>query len=116
MEIYVFRHGIAYDAKAGQSDADRRLTPEGKQKLCKILLRAREAGVHPDVILSSPYRRAVETAALARDVLRVHDEIVETSALEPLEPPEKAWAEIRLHPDAAQVMVVGHEPDRKSVV
>ncbi len=116
MEIYVFRHGIAEEAKAGQHDSARRLTADGKQKLRKILVCAREAGVKPDVVLSSPYRRAVETATLARDVLRLHDEILETEALTPLEPPEKVWEEIRLHKDARQIMIVGHEPQLGSVI
>jgi phosphohistidine phosphatase len=116
MEIYVFRHGIAEVGKTGQDDSTRRLTPEGKQKLRRILLVARAAGVKPDVVLSSPYKRAVETAALAREFLKLNDPVIETRALTPMERPEKVWQEIRFHKDARQLMIVGHEPLLSAVI
>lgn len=110
MEIYVFRHGIAEDPKPGQDDAARKLTPEGKQKLERILAVARSAGVRPDVVLSSPYRRARETAQMARAILQLDDPIVETETLTPMQPPEMAWQEIRGFKQARQLMLAGHEP------
>ncbi len=116
MEIYILRHGIAEDGKPGQADSGRRLTPEGKEKLAKILACARKAGVQPDVMLSSPYKRAMETAELARQHLKLDKPIIETEVLTPMERAEKVWDEIRIHKDARQVMVVGHEPQLSSVV
>ena len=116
MEIYILRHGIAEVAKPGQADASRKLTPEGKQKLRRILDCARQAGVQPDVLLSSPYKRAVETAELARDILRVERPIIETKVLTPMERPEKVWDEIRIYKDAPQILLAGHEPQLSSVV
>jgi len=43
MQIYLLRHGIAEDAKPGQPDADRALTAEGRDKLRRVLKRARAA-------------------------------------------------------------------------
>ena len=110
MEIYVLRHGIAEDGAPGHPDSERRLTAEGKEKLRTILACARKAGVRPAVVLSSPYVRAKETAEIARQELKLAGAIHETSALTPMERPEKIWTEIRVHKDAAQVLVVGHEP------
>jgi phosphohistidine phosphatase len=116
MEIYILRHGIAEDGKPGQPDPERKLTSEGKEKLRRTLACARKAGVSPDAILSSPYTRAVETAALAQDELRVAERIVETNALTPMESAERAWNEIRMHRDASQILLAGHEPQLSNLV
>ncbi len=116
MQIYILRHAIAEEGRPGQSDSSRRLTPEGKQKLERILGCAWRAGVRPDVVVSSPYKRAMETAMAAREALQVTSSIIQSTALTPMEPAEGVWEEIRAHQDAEQVMVVGHEPQLSSVV
>ena len=109
MEIYLLRHGIAADAKPGEPDAGRALTPEGKQKLKNVLSRARAAKVVPDLILTSPLRRAAETARIAGEVLGYAGEIVQTPALAPSSAPENVWEEILRRP-AGRVLLAGHEP------
>jgi phosphohistidine phosphatase len=109
VRIYILRHGIAEDAPAGGSDAARALTQEGKQKLRKVLECARQAGVGPSLILSSPLKRAVQTAEIAVEVLRVKREIVQTAALAPSGSPLRAWNEIRAQ-DADELLIAGHEP------
>lgn len=116
MQIYILRHGIAEDAPPGQSDSARRLTSEGKQKLRAILTVAREAKVRPDVVLSSPYKRAMETAEIAHQILKVTERILQTDVLTPSYTPERVWDEIRLHRDAEQIMLAGHEPQLSSLV
>lgn len=116
MEIYILRHGIAEPARPGQADAGRRLTPEGKEKLLRILACARKAGVEPDVLLASPYKRAIETAELACEALKVSVPIIEVKALTPMEPSEQVWEEIRLYKDAKQILLAGHEPQLSSLV
>ena len=110
MEIYILRHGIAETAGRGMSDADRALVPEGKKKMRAVLRIAREVGVAPDIILSSPYRRAVETVELAAEALGYDGEIVRTDALLPNRSPHDAWEEIRTHRSEKQVLLSGHEP------
>lgn len=110
MEIYILRHGIAEDAPRGMRDAERGLTREGVAKLETALKRARAVGVEPSIILTSPYRRARETAEVALKTLRGEATLVETSALVPESTPEAVWDEIRTHQSEATVMIVGHEP------
>ena len=110
MEIYVLRHGIAENGAPGHPDSERRLTAEGKDKLRIILACARKAGVKPAVVLSSPYVRATETAEIARQELKLAGAIHETNSLAPMERPERVWTDIRVYKDAAQLLVVGHEP------
>jgi len=110
MEIYLLRHGIAEDAHPGMSDFDRPLTPKGVRKLGEVLNRAAESGVQPSVILSSPLVRAVETAGVAARRLSYKQQVLTTDALVPGSRPEKVWDEIRVHRDARQLLLVGHEP------
>jgi phosphohistidine phosphatase len=110
MEIYIFRHGIAEEGRAGQPDSERALTSEGKKKLRNILRVANEAGVQPSLILSSPYRRAVQTAQLAAEILEYKGDLVRTQTLEPGSHPRMVWDEIRVHKNERQILVAGHEP------
>jgi phosphohistidine phosphatase len=110
MEIYLLRHGIAEDGRPGGRDSDRALTAEGREKLRRILKRAHQAGVGPGVILSSPYRRAVETAEIAAEALEYHGEIVKTRALVPEAPPQEAWDEICSRRNEQAILLASHEP------
>jgi len=110
MEIYLLRHGIAEDGAPGQPDSRRALTTEGKEKLRRVLKRARSADAAPSVILSSPYRRAVETASVAADVLEYEGKIVQTRALIPDASPHEAWEEIRARQNETAILLASHEP------
>jgi phosphohistidine phosphatase len=110
MELYLLRHGIAEDRDGGGPDADRRLTEEGRDKLRRILERAHAAGVQPSLILSSPLRRALETAEIAAHALGYEGKIVRTDALMPDSSPQKLWQAIRERRDESAVLLAGHEP------
>jgi phosphohistidine phosphatase len=110
VEIYLLRHGIAEDAHSGQPDAQRELTAEGKEKLRRVLKRAKAADVSPSLILSSPYRRAVETAAIAADVLEYKGKIPETEALAPHGTPQAVWEELRARQGESAILLASHEP------
>lgn len=112
MELYILRHGLAESNSVSGRDSDRRLTPEGAEQVRRQMTRAREMGVSPEAIFSSPYVRALETARIVAELLGYQSEIVKTSALEPDAPPgavwEDVWQEVRGF--SKQVMLVSHEP------
>lgn len=110
MELYLLRHGIAEDLRPGIVDADRALTPEGIEKLRLTLEKARGAAVEPALILSSPYRRAWQTAEIAREVLGVKEEIVPEPALVPNGDPRDVWMALRTHKHAGSILLASHEP------
>jgi phosphohistidine phosphatase len=116
MQVYLLRHGIAEDAEAGQSDADRALTSEGRDKLRRVLKRARAAGVEPAVVLSSPLKRAVETAEVAADSLGFKDKITKTRALVPGGSPHDVWEEVRGQQGVPAILLAGHEPLMSALV
>jgi phosphohistidine phosphatase len=111
MQVYLLRHGIAEDGKPGVSDAERALTSEGRRKLRHVLELAAEAKVKPDLILSSPLKRAVQTAAMAREVFGHKEKVAESRALLPGSSADETWKEIRAHEQAApSLLLVGHNP------
>lgn len=110
MQIYLLRHGIAEDAKPGRPDSERPLTEEGRDRLRRVLKRARTADLDPSLILSSPYRRALETASVAAEVLAYKGEIVRTRTLVPEASPFDAWEEIRKRKDERAILLCSHEP------
>jgi len=110
MEIYLLRHGIAEDNASSGKDADRRLTDEGRAKLRRVLERAHTAGVNPSLILTSPHRRALETAEIAARELGYEGKIMRTAALTPESSPQQVWDAIREHRGEAAVLAAGHEP------
>jgi phosphohistidine phosphatase SixA len=62
------------------------------------------------VIVSSPYARAVETAAAMARVLEYKQEIEKAEGLTPGASPQDAWAEVRAHRNEQAMLLVGHEP------
>ena len=109
MRVYILRHGIAEAAARSGDDAARALTAEGREKLRAVLERARRSGVRPSIILTSPLKRALQTAEMAAAVLGVKRSLVTTNALAPLSSPQRVWNEIRAQ-DAGPVLIAGHEP------
>ena len=110
MDLYLLRHGIAEDGKSGMDDPSRALTPSGRSKLKHVLLQVAQAKVVPALILSSPLKRALQTAELAARELGYNREIVRTKALEPGGTPEGVWSEIRTLRNEPSIMLVGHNP------
>lgn len=111
MQVYILRHGIAEDGGPSVPDAERALTQEGRRKLRYVLKLAAEAKVKPDLILSSPLKRALQTAEVAKQILGASEEITESRTLLPGGSPEVVWAEIRAHRNVAHsLLLVGHNP------
>ena len=109
MEIYILRHGIAEEAKAGVPDAERALTDTGREKLRAVLEQARHGGLKPSLILTSPYRRALQTAHIAGQVLGCH-KIVESEILVPGSAPKAVWDAICARRREPALLIAGHEP------
>ena len=115
MRLFVLRHAIAEDAAAGQPDSERRLTDTGRVKLRRVLRRARQAGVAPGAIVSSPYVRARQTAEVAVEELEHSSPIVETANLTPHGNLFELWNEVRALSDD-QTLLVGHNPQLSELV
>ncbi len=115
MQIYLLRHAIAEDGRPGSSDSERALVPEGRKKLKDVLRLARQADTAVSLILTSPYRRARQTADMVADLLAPEAEMLETATLTPDGRADLVWQEIRAHRPVDSVMLVSHEPLISSV-
>jgi phosphohistidine phosphatase len=116
MTFYVVRHAIAEDAAPGGDDGGRRLTAEGRRKMRGVVRGLRIIGVEPDVILTSPLMRAVETADILVAGLRGAPEPRTLEALGPDVAAGDTLQALRVFGRNQQVMVVGHEPNLSSVL
>jgi phosphohistidine phosphatase len=110
MELYLLRHGAAEEASANTPDADRALTNDGRRKLRPVVEAAAAAGLEPSLILTSPLKRAVQTAEVARDVLKYKNDLLRTQALAPGATAQQVWDEVRAHRDQRSMLLVGHNP------
>jgi len=73
-------------------------------------------GVKFDLILSSPYVRASETAEILGDVFKMKDKIVFSDHLIPLGSPELLIGEINENHAVDSLAIVGHEPHLSSLI
>jgi phosphohistidine phosphatase len=109
MQLLIIRHAIAAARDTpGMRDADRPLTPEGRQKFAEAAAGLARLVDPPDALLTSPWLRARQTAEIA-------------AAAWGKVPPQEAealaggtFAELAqvvdAYPDSATVAVFGHEP------
>lgn len=103
MELFLIRHGIAVPGSAVLADAERPLTPQGRERFAQAVRGLQRLGVCFDRLYHSPWLRAVETAALLRPVLK--GEAVSSAAL--ARPPRQALLQ---EITGTQVALVGHQP------
>ena len=115
MELYFLRHAIAVErgTPGYKKDSDRPLTPEGEGKMRQIADAMRGMDLKFDLILSSPYARAEQTAKIVAGEL---DEDVSYSDY--LVPGGNALELIgEINDERPQrVLLVGHEPDLSSLI
>ncbi len=110
MQVYLLRHGIAEDGRDGMDDESRALTPEGRKKLRQVLQTAVKANVELSLIVTSPLKRAIQTAEIVKSVLGYKHGLRQSNALIPSSTPEQAWKELRSHRDEPSILLVGHNP------
>src|SRR5450432_3062919 len=112
MILYLVRHGIAVDPNDPKSPAEpeRPLTAKGVQKTRAAALGLEELRVKPDVLITSPYVRAAQTAEIFAEALGLPPQKIRThDALKPAgNPTEMAKEILRLR--AKEVMCCGHAP------
>lgn len=112
MELYLLRHAIATERGRIVSDAKRALTDEGRERLSRTTKAWDAMGVVVDLVLTSPYVRARQTAEIAAEALGIADRVTTCDALGAGAPPaEMVEAIAQRCNEQHRVMVVGHEPD-----
>ena len=112
MIVYIIRHGIAVarDDPKATSEAERPLTADGVRKTRSTALGLRRLGAKPDVIITSPYVRAAQTAEIFAEALGVSPAKIRVSeAFKATGNPAEALKEIQ-RIRAREVACFGHAP------
>lgn len=111
MEIYLFRHGIAIDRADPKCPAEeeRYLTKKGVSRTREAARGLAWLGLEPELVLSSPLRRARETADIAVGELELGVEPIETAALLGDAAPSRLLEELAERRPAS-VLCAGHAP------
>ena len=108
MRLIVIRHAIAVPhGTPGVADEDRPLTPEGEARFREAARGLARVFERPDALLTSPWLRARQTAAIAGAAWKVA--ATEAKALAGGTFEEHAEL-LDAYPKHATVAVVGHEP------
>jgi len=111
MNLFILRHGLAVEpGTPGYDDSERPLTSEGKSKLKAIAAAMVKLELDFDLILSSPYTRARQTAEIVAERLKASDKLELTKLLEPQGSFKDLINAINKHKSAHNVLLVGHEP------
>ena len=119
MHIYIIRHAEAQQLgqKNDFSDEKRSLTSEGRDRMRNGVKGLRALGVEPDLVLTSPHARALETAEIVAAALGVsRKEIVQSDNLKPGGLVDELFAEIKKHTGVESLVLVGHEPDLSGII
>ena len=113
MELYLIRHGIAVERGIYANDAERPLTEKGRQKTQKVAQSLYDMGLRLDLILTSPFIRAFQTAEILQNV-GLTQQLEESSHLAP-EGNIQDWlswlSQWRNSSPEKYLALVGHQPN-----
>jgi len=118
MILYIVRHGIAVDREDPKAppEAERPLTAKGIQKTRCAALGLRATGAKPEVLITSPYVRAAQTAEIFAEALGLAvEKIRATDTLKSGADPLDFLKEIQPL-RAKEVMCFGHAPHLDSLI
>lgn len=111
MRLYFLRHGLADRNQWDGPDFDRPLTREGKNRMSQSADTMLDLDLEIDLIITSPLKRALQTAQIVAHRLDLEDSLVIDERLAPgfgVDELRQIFAE---RPAANAIMLVGHEPD-----
>jgi phosphohistidine phosphatase len=120
MIMYLIRHAIAEQRDSGseQEDSHRPLTDEGRKKMRKIAQGLKELGLQIDLVLTSPYLRAADTARIvAKKFDLARDKLIQVDDLSPVGQADRLVNEIsKKYGQVENIALVGHEPSLSQLI
>jgi phosphohistidine phosphatase len=119
MQLFLVRHGIAIDREDPKcpAEAERYLTEEGIKKTREVARGVAAISKKPDLLLSSPYVRAMQTAQLFAAALKYpKQKIRKTNLLLPGSDVAAFFRELAHDKNAERVFCFGHAPHLDEVI
>ncbi len=113
MDLIIMRHAIAEDrdvwTERGKKDANRPLTRAGRQKMQGIVEGLAEVVADIDVLGTSPFARAKQTANIVGKQYDIKAEQVKALVPDGRRDDVLEW--LRDQPEEQTIAIVGHEPN-----
>ena len=119
MDLYIVRHGIAIDREDPKCppDPERYLTEEGVEKTKQVAKGVAALGVVPDLLWSSSYTRALQTAEIFAHAMDFSKQKVRcTDLLLPGSEPSLLFRELARDKQSSVVFIFGHAPQLDDVL
>ncbi len=110
MILYVVRHAHAVEQSRTLPDEWRYLTKHGRSTVKKLGSRIVKNKPEPDVIITSPLVRTVQTAEILAEKIQYNNFIIASGLLLPGTDTQQLIKYLRKHKKTECVMIVGHEP------
>ena len=113
MNLYILRHGIAVEpgTPGYENDSERPLIPKGERRLRSAAAAMDKLELSFDLILSSPFLRAKQTAEIVASGLKLKKRLEFFDGLFPGGNPRALIHALNeLKPALENVLLVGHEP------
>ena len=113
MEIYLMQHGESYSK---DKDPERSLTPQGEEQIHLSAKALKKMDVNFDLIISSPKKRARQTADIIATELGYPQNGIEvTETLEPTVPAKDALSYLTSCSHKNRIFLAGHLPSLEEI-
>ena len=110
--LLLVRHAIAEErGPAWPDDTVRPLTQKGEVRMREIARRLKALGETADVVVSSPLKRAKDTALILMREWSKSSDVEAIDALAPGHTPAQTMAAVAAEATGDSIALVGHEPD-----
>jgi phosphohistidine phosphatase len=119
MQLYIVRHGIAVDREDPKCppDPERYLTEEGVEKTKQVAKGVVALAASVDLLLSSPYVRAMQTAEIFAAALDyAKQKIRRTDLLLPGADPSLLFRDLAKDKQSSSVFLFGHAPQLDDII
>ncbi len=116
MKVIAIRHAEAVERNGTIVDEGRYLTPEGRflfRKTCKTLL---SEGIDPNLILTSPWLRAAQTADILAERIDYVGSLLPVPELAPGFDLNALQQLLTAYYPVKELVLVGHEPDLSALL
>ena len=110
MNIFLIRHGKAEPAFQTKNDIDRELTEEGMNIIKRSVGFWKNGITSFDFIITSPFKRAVQTAEIISELMNYKNDLVKDSALSPGSS-TRSVIQLAEMLEGENIAFVGHQPD-----
>ncbi len=110
MDLFILRHGEAGQRSSQTSDRIRPLTTAGKAEILEIAKALKIIGLKFDLVVTSPLKRAYDTAMIVADIFSIGNRLEVWNELAPEGQRAEVYRKISKLREEYAVLIVGHQP------